>query len=82
MHNLTEALKDINKGKSRDAIGHAKEDVAGTDLKLALLLFMNRIKSEQIFPEAFDICNITSLYKHKGSRKEFNNYRGVFRTTV
>ena len=71
MHDLTEALKDIDKGKSRDAIGHAneifKEDVAGTDLKLALLLFMNRIKSEHIFPEALDVCNITSLYKHKGS---------------
>jgi hypothetical protein len=86
MHDLTEALKDIDKGNSRDAIGHAneifKEDVAGTDLKLALLLFMNRIKSEQIFPEALDVCNITSLYKHKGSQKESNNFRGVFRTTV
>ena len=43
---------------------------------------MNRIKSDQIYPEALEPCNITSLYKHKGWRKEFNNYRGVFRVTV
>ena len=43
---------------------------------------MNRIKSEQVFPEAIEPCNITSLYKQKGSWKELDNYRGVFRTTV
>ena len=43
---------------------------------------MNRIKSEQVFPEALNPCNITSLYKQKGSRKDLDNYRGVFRTTV
>ena len=43
---------------------------------------MNHIKNTQTYPEAIDYCNITSLYKHKGSHRDFNNYRGVFRVTV
>ena len=43
---------------------------------------MNHIKTTHIFPEAMQYCNITSLYKHKGSHKDFSNYRGVFRVTV
>ena len=43
---------------------------------------MNQIKSTQVFPEVLKYCNITSLYKSKGSRKEFCNYRGIFRVTV
>ena len=86
MNDLEEALKSLDKDKARDAIGHVneifKEGVTGTDLKLAVLKFMNRIKADQKYPEALEPCNITSLYKHKGSRKEFNNYRGVFRVTV
>ena len=42
----------------------------------------NQIKKQQVFPEALSLCNITSLYKNKGSRKEFNNYRGIFRVTT
>ena len=29
-----------------------------------------------------ELCNITSIYKHKGSQKDFNNYRGIFRVTT
>ena len=43
---------------------------------------MNRIKKKQEFPNILKYCNITSLFKQKGSRKDFNNYRGVFRVTV
>ena len=55
---------------------------AGTDLKLATLRLMNLIKKNQKYPEALQYCNITSIYKHKGSHKEMNNYRGVFRVCV
>ena len=86
MDDLDLAIKDLDKGKSRDALGYAnellKEDVAGTDLKLATLRFMNHIRKEQKFPHILEACNITSLYKNKGSRKDFMNYRGVFRVTV
>ena len=43
---------------------------------------MNLIKHKQQYPEVLEHCNISSLYKHKGSHKDFNNYRGVFRVTV
>ena len=76
MKNLDMALKD--------ALGHANEifKCAGSDLKLAVLKFMNHIKKTLKYPEALEHCNITSLYKHKGSLRDFNNYRGVFRVTV
>ena len=81
---LNQAIKDLDNNKSRDAIGHANEllKCAGCDLKLAVLKLMNHIKNTQTYPEALEYCNITSLYKHKGSHKDFNNYRGVFRVTV
>ena len=86
MEDLEQALNDLGKNKSRDALQYAnelfKKGVAGSDLKLALLKLMNLIKQRQQYPEAMESCNITSIYKHKGSRKDFNNYRGVFRVTV
>ena len=84
MHDLDEVIKDLDKDKSRDAIGHANEllKCAGSDLKLAVLKLMNHMKSKHELPEVLQLCNITSLYKHKGSHKDFNNYRGVFRVTV
>ena len=86
IEDLDEALKDLGNNKSRDSLEYAnelfKEGVAGSDLKLATLKLMNQIKDKQQYPKALEQCNITSLYKHKGSRKDFNNYRGVFRVTV
>ena len=43
---------------------------------------MNRIKEEQVYPEMMQYCNISSLYKGRGSRNAFNSYRGIFRITV
>ena len=84
MEDLDIAIKDLGRGKSRDALGYANEifKCAGRDLKEAVLKFMNRMKSEHKIPEVLNVCNITSLYKHKGSHKNFDNYRGVFRVTV
>ena len=83
-HDLDQVIKDLDKDKSRDAIGHANEllKCAGSDLKLAVLKLMNHMKSKHELPEVLQSCNITSLYKHKGSHKDFNNYRGVFRVTA
>ena len=44
---------------------------------------MNRIKSEQTIPNQFQKCNISSIFKKgKIGRNNFDNYRGVFRTTI
>ena len=80
------ALNQLKNSKSRDPLGYSNElfkpENAGKDLKLAVLRMSNKIKKDQRFPEALRYCNITSLYKNKGSRKDFNNYRGIFRVTV
>ena len=78
-------LKHLKKGKSRDPNDHINDlynsDNAGTDLKHALIVLMNKIKEQLVYPHDLEACNISSIYK-KGKRNLFNNYRGVFRHTV
>ena len=72
--------------KSYDPSGLANEifrpDVAGKDLVLAITKMMNRIKAEQIYPQCLEMCNVTTLWKLKGSKHDFENYRGIFRTLI
>jgi hypothetical protein len=86
MDELEVVLRQLKNNKSRDPMELSNElfkpDNAGSDLKLAVLKMSNKIKKQQVFPKAFSLCNITSLYKNNGSRKDFNNYRGIFRVTV
>ena len=86
MTQLDVVLKSLKVNKSRDPHGYANElfkiDVAGDDLKRAILLLMNRIKNEQKFPKILEICNISSIWKKKKSRNDFENYRGIFRVSV
>ena len=60
-------LKSLKPDKSRDALGYLNEifkpDIIGSDLKLAILKLMNKIKKEQTFPECLELCNITSIFK-------------------
>ena len=39
-------------------------------------------KTDQKFPAAFENCNISSIYKHRGSRNDLENYRGIFRVPI
>ena len=48
----------------------------------AIVKLMNGIKIKKKFPQALQPCNITSLFKNKWSRKDYNMYRVVFRVTV
>lgn len=86
MQNLEKVLQQLKNNKSRDPLGFAHElfkpQNAGQDLKIAILKLMNQMKSQQKIPEILKYCNITSLYKKKGSKKDFNNYRGIFRVTI
>ena len=85
MNDLDIVLKNLKNNKSRDPLGLVNElfkpSVAGTDLKQATLLLVNRIKEKQDFPETLRLCNITSIFK-KGKRCDPNNYRGVFRVII
>ena len=83
---LQRVLKYLKKNKSRDPHGYANEifhpEVAGDDLQYAIILMMNRMKMEQVFPECLELCNISSIYKKKGCRNCFENYRGIFRVSI
>ena len=86
MKDLDIVLKNLKKQKSRDPYGLANDifrpEVAGDDLKEAILKLMNKIKKEQIYPRCLELCNISSIWKRKGNRNDFNNYRGIFRVTI
>merc|ERR1719319_1043148 len=85
LEDLEKVLKYLKKKKSRDPNDLANElfhnETAGSDLKEAILLLMNKIKDNLEIPEALEKCNITSIYK-KGKKNNFDNYRGIFRVTV
>ena len=76
-------MKGLKARKSRDPNNIANElfdpKVAGEDLIEAILKLMNRIKSDLIYPDCLQLCNISSIYKQKGSMNEFSSYRGFFR---
>ena len=79
-------LKYLKTGKSRDPYDMPNElfnqEVAGEDLILAITKLMNRIKDELIFTVPMHVCNVTNLFKNKGSKQYFDSYRGIFRTPV
>ena len=43
---------------------------------------MNKIKKEQSYPKCLEPCNITSIWKRKSNRNDFECYRGIFRVTI
>jgi hypothetical protein len=86
MDQLDKVLVSLKLNKSRDPMGYANElfkpEVAGDDFKNAILMLMNRIKKDQCYPEALELCNITSIWKRKGLINDFDNYRGIFRVPI
>ena len=80
------ATKSLNSGISKDPYGHPnelfKEGIAGEVLLKAILKLRNKLKSNPSeYPNVIGLCNVTTIYKNKGDKKDFNSYRGVFRTT-
>ena len=86
MADLEKVLKSLKKQKSRDPYGLANDlfrpEVAGDDLKLALLRLMNNIKNHQTFPKCLELCNISSIWKTKGPRNNFESHRGIFHVNI
>ena len=83
---LNIVLKQLKNNKSKDPLDLPNEifkpEHIGNDLKQGLLRLMNQIKTQQKIPSVLKKCNITSLYKNKGSKKDFENYRGIFRVVA
>ena len=86
LDDVTNVLKGLKTGKSKDPYDIPNElfkpEVAGSNLILAITKLMNRIKDELTFPSPMGVCNVTHLYKNKGSKQHFDSYRGIFRTPV
>ena len=86
IEDVTFAIKCLKKKVSKDPYDMPNELVmiesAGDDLILAITKLMNMMKDEGVFPEAFNLCNVTNAYKNKGERNNFDSYRGLFRTPI
>ena len=54
----------------------------GSDLKQGILKLMNGVKETQVYTHCLEAYNITSIFKNKGDKSEFTNYRGIFRVVV
>ena len=78
--------KFLKSNKSTDPYGYAndiyKYNIAGTDLKQAILKLCNIIKSEQHFPEVLENCDLTAMLKNRGKRNNFYSYRGIFIVSI
>ena len=74
MDDMDAVLKGLKNNKFRDQNELAndifKPDVAGEDLKQAILKPMNCIKSEQLYHKCLELCNITSIWKQKRSEEQ------------
>ena len=86
MEQLEKVLSDLKQNKSRDPMGYANElfkpNAAVTDLKIAILKLMNRINTDQCYPEKLELCNISSIWKRKAPRNEYDSYFGILRLTI
>ena len=78
------ASNNLKKKESRDPLGYSNKIIqfGEKDVITAVTKLMNAIKKRHKFPKCLTACYITSLYKNKPSRKDFNMYRGIFRVTV
>ena len=83
---LEGVLSKLKSGKARDPHGWVnelfKEGVMGQDLKASLLMLVNKVKNNVLFPEFMEWANITSLYKGKGDRLDLANDRGIFIVSI
>ena len=41
-----------------------------------------KIKEEQVYPDCMQLCNISSIWKKKNNKNDFESYRGIFRVTI
>ena len=80
INDLEKILKKLKTNKACDPSGLINEvfKVAGQDLKLAMVSLANQVKNQHEIPEILQLCDITSIYKNKGSKFDLDNERGIF----
>ena len=86
MEDLDLVLKHLKKGKARDPHGWTNElfstDVAGKQLKLSMLMLLNKMKHENYIPEFIRLADVATIYKGKGEKCDLVNDRGIFVVTI
>ena len=79
---ISTVLSNLKNNKSRDPHGLINEifkpGVCGRDLKVSLLMMMNKIKDTLFIPKYLEHANIVSIYKGKGEKMDLQNDRGIF----
>ena len=82
LKDLRFVLKSLKKNKSSDPHGLINEifrsENIGSDLESSLLLLLNKIKQNLMFPDFMQFANIVSIYKGKKSKSSLENDRGIF----
>ena len=87
LEDVKDAVKCLNTGIYKDPYSHPNEifksNVAGEGVLKAIVKLMNKLKENpKCYPSSMELCNVTSIYKNKGDRRDFDSHRGVFRTTA
>ena len=79
---IEKVTKTLKNKQTRDPNGMINElvkpNIMGKDLKNAILNLMNGIKEHFYFPDYFQLANISSIFKSKGSRFSIESERGIF----
>ena len=57
-------------------------EVAGTQLKLSMLMLLNKMKHENYIPEFIRLADVATIYKGKGEKCDLVNDRGIFLVTI
>ena len=47
-----------------------------------MLILLNKIKEELIVPASFQLSNVSTIYKGKGSKQNVINLRGIFKLPI
>ena len=85
LNELENTLKNLKSGNSRDPehliTDIFKEDAMGDNLKLSVLIIMNKMKDETSIPDCVRTANKTMLHKKK-DKLDLKNWRGIFVTSV
>jgi hypothetical protein len=76
LEDLEKVIKTLKSNQSRDPNGMIgelfKPNIAGKDLKKAVIDLMNLVLTSFFMPEYLEYTDITSLFKHRGSRMELS----------
>lgn len=74
------AIDEFKQGKSYDPAGFIREIFirAGSDLVYSIVEMLNSMKKVHQIPSLWADMLMVTLYKNKGTRKNLDNYRGIF----